>query len=146
MIFHPQTGQCILRNPNTSTLNLGPCQNTEAWSFTAGKLFLDGTDLHLVADAVGEPARVKTVNSGDPLSMWMPLSNSRMHMSTTVNGTRVCMDVTNGSDAVVLTNLCKCLSSDEGEAACDPQSQWFKMVESTRSLGRKSSKSKAYVW
>lgn len=137
MIFHPSTGQCIVKNPKTDELDLGSCADTEAWSFQGGRLALEGTELHLLAGGVGEPARVGPVGGGD--SIWRLISDSRMHIATTVAvdgvGTTVCLDVAAaaaGGGGGVVTNLCKCLTREE--LPCDPQSQWFKLVSSTRSL------------
>jgi hypothetical protein len=42
----------------------------------------------------------------------------------------LCLDV--GTDGrSVVTNPCRCLSAD---SSCDPESQWFKLVTSSRSI------------
>ncbi|CAA7404843.1 unnamed protein product [Spirodela intermedia] len=136
MIFHPSTGQCILKNPKTNELELGSCADTEAWSFQGGSLAMEGTELHLLADGVGEPARVGP-SGGCGGSIWRLISDSKMHIATTLandGGTTVCLDAgaEAGGGGGVVTNLCKCLTKEE--LPCDPQSQWFKVVSSTRSL------------
>ncbi|KAJ6890203.1 hypothetical protein NC651_023877 [Populus alba x Populus x berolinensis] len=51
-----------------------------------------------------------------------------MHLSSNASsGTTVCLDV--DSNNTIVTNTCKCLSNDN---ACDPETQWFKLVNSTR--------------
>ncbi|KAG6713861.1 hypothetical protein I3842_05G174200 [Carya illinoinensis] len=56
-----------------------------------------------------------------------------MHISTKVgDGTTVCLDVDSSNNLV--TTTCKCISRDN---MCDPGSQWFKLVDSTRSSNSK---------
>jgi hypothetical protein len=54
-----------------------------------------------------------------------------MHVSAelTKNGTRVCLDASPAG--AIITNQCKCLSVDP---TCDPESQWFKVIVSSRDI------------
>uniref|UniRef100_A0A1D1ZE86 Endoglucanase n=1 Tax=Anthurium amnicola TaxID=1678845 RepID=A0A1D1ZE86_9ARAE len=136
IVFHPSTGQCILRNPQHNMLELGPCTDSEAWNYDEDRrLALKGSQLCLQADGVGKAARFG-ISCSDPSSSWQLISDSKMHISALLenNGSRVCLDARTGG--TVVTNLCKCLSGEEHP--CDPQSQWFKIVNSTRNLGRAS--------
>ena len=128
-IFHPLTGLCVLRKSLNDPLRLGPCSNSEAWSYTPQKiLMLKGTYFCLQASDLGKPAKLGIICT-DSGSKWEIISDSKMHLSSTIgNGTTVCLDV--DSDNTIVTNTCKCLSKD---STCDPGSQWFKLVDSTRS-------------
>ncbi|KAJ8645793.1 hypothetical protein MRB53_007541 [Persea americana] len=128
IIFHPSTGLCVVRKSLFEPLKLGPCDQTEAWSYTPQKtLVIKGTYFCLQADCLGEPAKLGIICS-ESNSKWELISDSKMHISSMLtNGTTVCLDI--DSDNNVVTNLCKCLSRDQ---SCDPSSQWFKIINSTR--------------
>ncbi|KAK4777827.1 hypothetical protein SAY87_018014 [Trapa incisa] len=131
IIFHPLTGLCVVRKNLLDPLTLGPCTDSEAWyySTTNKGLTIKGTYFCLQAQELGKPARLGII-CGDPNSRWDPISDSKMHLSAqTGNGSSVCLDVDIATNTLV-TNECKCLSRDKG---CDPASQWFKLVDSTRS-------------
>ncbi|KAK8707206.1 hypothetical protein V6N13_058269 [Hibiscus sabdariffa] len=60
------------------------------------------------------------------------ISDSKMHLSAKLrDGKSICLDV--ASDNTIIANRCKCISKDK---TCDPSSQWFKLVDSTRSSTR----------
>lgn len=128
IIFHPSTGLCILRKSLIEPLKLGPCDQSEAWSYTPQKtLVIKGTYFCLQVDGLGKPARLGIICS-ESNSKWEAISDSKMHLSSTLtDGTTVCLDI--DSDNAVTTNLCKCISRDQ---SCDPSSQWFKVINSTR--------------
>ncbi|KAJ4970316.1 hypothetical protein NE237_003415 [Protea cynaroides] len=128
IILHTSTGLCVHRNPVTKSLSLGSCAESEAWDYTPEKiLMVKGTYGCLQADGVGKPAKLGFLCT-DTNSKWEPISDSKMHFSTKLsNGRTVCLDV--DSNNAFLTNPCKCLSEDH---LCDPGSQWFKIVNSTR--------------
>ncbi|XP_052205116.1 glycosyl hydrolase 5 family protein-like [Diospyros lotus] len=133
VIFHPLTGLCIQRRTLFEPLKLGPCSGSEAWSYTPEKtLTIKGTYFCLQAVGLGKPAKLGVICTGAS-SRWQPISDSKMHLSTTLeDGTAVCLDIDPGSN-VVFTNACKCLERDN---MCDPASQWFKFVNTT--LGTRS--------
>ncbi|KAH7515638.1 hypothetical protein FEM48_Zijuj10G0047800 [Ziziphus jujuba var. spinosa] len=130
IIFHPLTGLCVLRKSLLDPLKLGPCSEAEAWKYTPQKtLTVKGTYFCLQADEVGKPAQLGIICT-ESNSKWEIISDSKLHISSkTSNGDVVCLDV--DSNNVIVTNTCKCLSR---ENMCDPGSQWFKLVDSTRSL------------
>ncbi|GLU14806.1 hypothetical protein SLE2022_313540 [Rubroshorea leprosula] len=131
VIFHPATGLCVQKQTLNETLPLGDCSKSEAWSYTTEKsLVLNGTSFCVQADELGKSPKLG-VNCGDSNSKWEMISDSKMHLSSKLNnadGTLVCLDVDSSSRVVI--NPCKCLSEDH---TCDPASQWFKLVDSTRS-------------
>ncbi|KAG1370043.1 glycosyl hydrolase 5 family protein [Cocos nucifera] len=130
IIFHPSTGLCVLKKSLFEPLELGPCNGSEAWTFTAEQtIALKDTLLCLKADGVRKPAKLGII-CGDTNSKWELISESKMHVSTSIssNGSSLCLDVDSDGKSIV-TNPCKCLSKDQ---SCDPESQWFKMVNSTR--------------
>ncbi|KAJ4960110.1 hypothetical protein NE237_020020 [Protea cynaroides] len=128
IILHTSTGLCVHRNPITKSLSLGSCAESEAWDYTPEKiLMVKGTYDCLQADGVGKPAKLGSLCT-DTNSKWEPISDSKMHFSTKLfNRRTVCLDV--DSNNAFLTNPCKCLSGDH---LCNPGSQWFKIVNSTR--------------
>uniref|UniRef100_A0A5B7C8W2 Putative Cellulase protein n=1 Tax=Davidia involucrata TaxID=16924 RepID=A0A5B7C8W2_DAVIN len=130
IIFHPLTGLCVQRKSLLEPLSLGPCTESEAWSYTQQKtLTLKGTYFCLLADELENPAKLG-ISCTDSNSKWEAISDSKMHLSSKLaNGSSVCLDVDPSSNDIV-TNTCKCLDRDN---MCDPGSQWFKLVNSTRS-------------
>lgn len=130
IIFHPLTGLCVLRKSLLDPLKLGPCSESEAWKYTPQKtLTVKGTYFCLQADEVGKPAQLGIICS-ESNSKWETISDSKLHISSkTSNGDAVCLDV--DSNNIIVTNTCKCLGRGN---ICDPGSQWFKLVDSTRSL------------
>ena len=129
VIYHPSTGLCVQRKSLLDPLTLGPCTESEAWSYTPhNTISPKGTYFCLHAKQVGKPATLSIICL-DPGSTWEIISDSKMHLSSKAdNGTTVCLDV--DSSNTIVTNTCKCLSRDK---KCDPASQWFKLVDSTRS-------------
>lgn len=90
----------------------------------------------LKAETEGEQAKLGIICS-DSRSIWELISESKMHIATklTSNSTSLCLDV--GTDGrTLVTNPCKCINKDK---TCDPATQWFKMVNSTRSTATKRS-------
>ncbi|XP_072958859.1 glycosyl hydrolase 5 family protein-like isoform X1 [Typha angustifolia] len=136
LIFHPLTGLCILKKSLLEPLILGPCSGTEAWTYTAqNTLSLKDQILCLKAEGNGKPAMLGIICS-DSRSKWEFISDSKMHISSNISSTsgRLCLDV--GDDGyTIITSPCKCLSKTQ---ECDPQSQWFKLVSSTRSIVSKN--------
>ncbi|MCL7044626.1 hypothetical protein MKW94_019935 [Papaver nudicaule] len=131
IIFHPSSGLCVHRKSLFEPLALGSCSSTEGWEYTPQKrITLKGSYFCLHADGVGKAAKLGIICT-DTNSKWEKISASNMHLQTKLtdrNHTAVCLDV--DSDNKIVTNSCKCLSRDK---TCDPSSQWFKIVNSTRS-------------
>lgn len=111
-------------------LRLGSCCESEAWTYTPENILtIKGTYFCLQAQGLEKPAKFSIICTGSS-SKWEPISDSKLHLSSTLcNGTSVCLDVDSNNN--IVTNNCKCLSKDN---MCDPASQWFKLVESTRSI------------
>ncbi|TMW88565.1 hypothetical protein EJD97_018388 [Solanum chilense] len=128
LIFHPMTGLCVRRISFLQPLELGPCSESDAWDYTPTKsLTLTGTYFCLQADKSGQPAKLGIMCT-DSNSKWQAISDSKMHLSSKLqDGTSLCLDV--DSKNAIFTNPCKCLSKDK---TCDPESQWFKIIDSTR--------------
>jgi len=148
-LFHPVTGMCAVvrrRSPAAQTLELGPCDETEAWEYSAQDQSLalrDSSQLCLRAEGAGRPASLGA-SCGDAMARWRLVSDSKLHVAvnataaasssaSAAGGGTLCLDV--GADGrSVVTNPCRCLSADN---SCDPESQWFKLVTSTRSVAAK---------
>ncbi|XP_043706685.1 glycosyl hydrolase 5 family protein-like [Telopea speciosissima] len=130
IIVHPSTGLCVQRNSLGEPLSLGSCEESEAWSYTPQKtIVVKGTYLCLQADGWGKSAKLG-IFCNDGNSKWEAISDSKMHLSSNLrNGSTVCLDI--DSNNAVVTNPCKCLSRDH---MCDPGGQWFKIVNSTRTM------------
>ncbi|XP_030956814.1 glycosyl hydrolase 5 family protein-like [Quercus lobata] len=135
VIFHPSTGLCVQRKSPLEPLRLGPCKDSEAWSYTPQKtLSLKGKNLCLQVDGLGKPAKLGNICS-DSGSQWETISDSKLHLSSTIgNATTLCLDV--DSSHTVITNTCHCVSIGR---TCDPESQWFKLIRSSRSPSSKNS-------
>lgn len=137
VLFHPVSGMCVVRRSLTQPLELGPCNETEAWTYSSQQQRLalrDNALLCLRAEGAGRPASVG-VSCGDAMAMWRLVSDSKLHVAVNATSSSgsdgmLCLDV--GADGrTVVTNPCRCLSADN---SCDPQGQWFKLVSSTRSV------------
>ncbi|KAJ8758914.1 hypothetical protein K2173_002693 [Erythroxylum novogranatense] len=128
VIYHPSTGLCVLRRTLFDPLKLGPCSQSDSWQYTPQKtITLKGTYFCLQADELGKPAELGFICT-DSNSKWEAISDSKMHLASKLaDGTTVCLDV--DSNYTIVTNSCKCLSKD---SSCDPASQWFKLINSTR--------------
>lgn len=139
ILYHPATGQCIVRESILGPLKLGPCTKSESWSYTAKDKTLSVKDeiLCLQAAGSGKPAMLGILCSGSN-SKWDSISDSKMHLSAKVAGKTVCLDV--GAEGTIITSPCRCLSRDP---SCDPTSQWFKIVNSTR---EKKITARKYNW
>ncbi|XP_070043849.1 glycosyl hydrolase 5 family protein-like [Nicotiana tomentosiformis] len=129
VIFHPKTGLCVRRTSLLQPLELGSCSEAAAWSYAPQKtLTVIGTYFCLQADELGEPAKLG-ITCSDDSSKWETISDSKMHLSSKLqDATSVCLDV--DSNNVIVTQTCKCLSTND--TTCDPGSQWFKIIDSTR--------------
>ncbi|EES11003.1 uncharacterized protein LOC8073594 [Sorghum bicolor] len=153
VLFHPVSGMCVVvrrRSPTPTLaqpfeLGLGPCSETGAWEYSAQQQRLGLRDtaalLCLRAEGAGRPATLG-VTCGDAMARWSLVSDSKLHVAVNATSSSsagvsdsdgnglLCLDV--GADGrSVVTNPCRCLSADN---SCDPQSQWFKLVSSTRSV------------
>lgn len=138
VLFHPATGLCVVRRSLVQPLELGPCNETEAWAYTQQqRLALRHSPLLcLRAEGAGRPASLGLA-CGDELARWRLVSDSKLHVATNASSSgsdALCLDV--GADGrSVVTSPCRCLSADNN---CDPESQWFKLVSSTRSVATMS--------
>ncbi|KAK8943360.1 hypothetical protein KSP40_PGU005554 [Platanthera guangdongensis] len=135
IFFHPTTGMCVVRKSLLVPFQLGPCDESEAWDYTQQHtLALKGTPLCLIAAGDGEMVNTG-VDCSDSASKWELISDSRMHVSTKMTATgsrRLCLDV--GEDgSTIVTSPCRCLGND---ISCDPESQWFRIIDSSRAVLR----------
>ncbi|KAL5998253.1 hypothetical protein ACLOJK_009191 [Asimina triloba] len=124
VIFHPLSGLCVWGDP----LKLGRCSSPVAWRYTPQKtLVLDSANLCLQAQGNGQAAKLGALRN-DSNAIWELTSDSKMHLSTKLaDGSMVCLDADASNN--IVTNPCKCL---DGDRACDPTTQWFKIVDSSR--------------
>ncbi|XP_026441305.1 glycosyl hydrolase 5 family protein-like isoform X2 [Papaver somniferum] len=133
IIYHPSTGLCVnIKKSLFEPLELGSCLSTEAWDYTPQKhITLKGADnLCLQGDGIAKPVKLGNICT-DSNSKWETISESKMHLQAKLadeKNTAVCLDIDSNNN--IVTNSCKCLSRDN---MCDPSSQWFKIVNSTRS-------------
>lgn len=131
IIFHPSTGLCIVRK-SLFKLKLGSCDRAESFRLSSQRVLslTEEKILCLKAYETGESVKLRLYFSEYYCSKWKVLSESKMQLSSiTKKGESVCLDVDQESNNIVTRN-CKCLEKD---ASCDPKSQWFKVVTSTRS-------------
>ncbi|KQJ83177.1 uncharacterized protein LOC100839976 [Brachypodium distachyon] len=139
-LFHPSTGLCVARRSSpVSPLELGSCEGAEAWAYDAQRQRLalrDSPLMCLRAEGAGRPVRVGMACATDEMARWRLVSDSKLHVAANASSGAgmLCLDV--GADGrSVVTNTCRCLSADN---SCDPESQWFKLVSSTRRVGARS--------
>lgn len=135
----------------TTTLELGPCNETDAWAYAPPSSTLVLRDAAaaglpcLRAEGPGQPARLGIRDCGDPMSTWRLATDSGMHVAVDAalglggsedgggGGGMLCLDV--GTDGrSIVTNPCAC---QRGDGTCDPEGQWFKLVTSTRRVVRR---------
>ncbi|KAL6882721.1 hypothetical protein ACP4OV_011411 [Aristida adscensionis] len=153
VLFHPAAGMCVVRRRSPAPLvaqpavELGPCNETEAWAYSTQQQRLalrDAALLCLRAEGAGKPARLGVACS-DAMSRWRLVSDSKLHVAVNASSASassasggdgmLCLDVGEDGRSVV-TNPCRCLSADN---SCDPESQWFKLVSSTRAVASRKS-------
>ncbi|CAN4123292.1 unnamed protein product [Withania somnifera] len=129
VIFHPMTGLCVQRTSLQQPLELGPCSEAEAWGYAPAKtLTVIGNYFCLQAEKLAQPVKLRMICTNDS-SKWDTISDSKMHLSSKLqDATIVCLDV--DPNNVIVTQTCKCLSTND--TTCDPGSQWFKIIDSTR--------------
>lgn len=122
IIFHPSTGSCVLRKSLNEALKLGPCNQSDAWSYTPQKLLVvRGTYFCLQAVDSGKPARLGVLGSSD--SEWEVTSSTKPRLSTKQeDGSLLCLDVDPGN--TLTTNPCLCSSNGR----CEADSQWFEIT------------------
>ena len=128
VIFHPLTGLCVTRKSGNEPLVLAACSNSERWNYTNQNIVVvKENNMCLEAGELGKAVKVgATCSKSD--SRWDLKSASKMHVSSRVSdNSTVCLDV--NSNNIVITSACKCLDTD---SKCDPTSQWFKFVDSTK--------------
>ncbi|XP_030545071.1 glycosyl hydrolase 5 family protein-like [Rhodamnia argentea] len=131
ILFHPLTGLCVQRKQDQGQLQLGPCREPEAWTHThCHTVRVRGTDLCMRADQLAKPVRLGA-DCTDHGSEWKTVSESKMQFSSNIVGSNVtvCLDI-DFSTKTIITSPCKCLRED---TSCDPASQWFQLVNTTRS-------------
>ncbi|CAL0327976.1 unnamed protein product [Lupinus luteus] len=129
VIFHPSTGLCVLRKSVFGKLILGPCSNSDGWEFTPQNILsIKGSRYCLQANKEGKPARLRK-NCSIFNAKWELISDSKLQFSSKIRyNSSVCLDI--GYKNIIVTNACKCVSIDN---TCDPGSQWFKLVDRTKS-------------
>ncbi|KAF3775361.1 Endoglucanase [Nymphaea thermarum] len=133
LVFHPLTGQCVTRQSVLwEPLKLGPCTDSAAaWTYTTDHT-LQPQGSELCVKAIGQGEAVKLgIFCSEANSRWDPVSASKMHLaSNSSDGTSMyCLDADAASQNII-TNPCKCL--DKSDQKCDPASQWFKIITTTR--------------
>ena len=123
-IYHPPTSSCILRNLVSDPLKLGPCTNSDRWSYTPQKnLMVNGTYFCIQATGLGQPVRLGIICTPEETQWEVAGISERTHLSSKLaDGTAVCLDVE--QDGTIVSNPCKRLGSAEEEF----DSQWFGIV------------------
>lgn len=124
-IYHPPTSSCILRKLISDPLYLGPCTNSDPWSYTPQKLLMiKGTYFCLQATGPGKPVRLSIICTPEEMQWEVAGDSKRTNISSKLaDGTAVCLDVE--QDGTIVANPCSRQGSAEGE---ELDSQWFAMV------------------
>ena len=130
-IYHPPTRSCILRNLVTDPLKLGPCTDSDPWSYTPQKfLMIKGTYFCLQAIGEGKLVRLSVICTPEDTQWEMIRDSERTHLSTKLaDGTAVCLDIK--QDGTIVSNPCRRQGSADGE---EFDSQWFRVVTGPRSV------------
>ncbi|KAH7862747.1 hypothetical protein Vadar_008932 [Vaccinium darrowii] len=129
IMFHPQSGQCVLVLPDGS-IYLNDCRTPSLWSYGGNgtPIHLAGSSSCLTIDGDGLPPTLSD-NCSSPRSTWASVSASKFHMAAKDGqGRYLCLD---GSSSAFLTKSCLCLDSDLKDlpkCAQNPQVQWFKLI------------------
>lgn len=127
-IFHPPTGQCVLRSNPANLLKLGPCSQSDSWYYTPQDfLTVQGTYYCLQAVGAGQPVQLSVIC--DPSdSRWSVVTSSsrRTRLATVIDdGTVLCLDV--DSENVIVSNRCKVFGRvPEGP---ETDTQCFKLIK-----------------
>ncbi|GFY91465.1 cellulase (glycosyl hydrolase family 5) protein [Actinidia rufa] len=106
VIFHPSTGLCVIRKSLVEPLRLGPCTESESWSYTQQRtLTIKGTYFCLVTDGLDKPVCLdvdsitnaiitsackclERDNMCDPGSQWFKLVDTTMSTGATTTFSR----------------------------------------------------------
>ncbi|PIA64507.1 hypothetical protein AQUCO_00100172v1 [Aquilegia coerulea] len=117
MMFHPLSGLCINTTYMSDPIRLASCKGAEKWEYTPKKaLMLKYSQFCLQAVGLDMSPRLATDCNVKPNAKWEKISNSGLHVSTTLeNGARVCLDA--DKNGLLITSACKCLG---GDINCDP--------------------------
>ncbi|PIA51564.1 hypothetical protein AQUCO_01100428v1 [Aquilegia coerulea] len=126
MMFHPLSGLCINATYLSDPIRLASCKDAEKWEYTPEKaIMVKYSQFCLQAVGLDMSPRLATDCNVKPNAKWEKISNSGMHISTTLeNGVRVCLDA--DKNGLLITSACKCLG---GDINCEPASQWFKIIK-----------------
>lgn len=137
IMFHPSSGLCIVRD-SLFQLKLGSCNESESWRLSSHQVLSVAKEEESFCLKADEKEKSVLLSESD-CSKWKLFSESKLQLSSVTKngGDFVCLDVDSESNKIV-TRGCKCL---DGNTSCDPTSQWFKLVTSTRSR----SKSKPFL-
>lgn len=133
LVFHPLTGLCITRQSLLlwEPLKLGPCTDSgAAWIYTTDRnLQVKGSSLCVTAIGQGQGVKLGMFCS-EACSKWEPVSASGLHLASHASDDTFmhCLDVDGKGN--IITNPCQCL--DKRDRECDPASQWFSIVTTTR--------------
>lgn len=129
IIFHPQSGYCVLAN-NSNGVYLGDCdESSHTWSHGG-----DGSPILLIGNSVclktigdGHLAKLTTECLSQTTS-WKIQSTSNLHLVTMdQNGQSLCLQKKDNSSTSIITTKCIC-STDDSNCMDDPGKQWFKFV------------------
>ena len=122
-IYHPSTSSCILRELVSDPLKLGPCTNSDPWSYTPQKnLLIKGTYFCLQATGLGKPVRLGVICTEENSQWEMVGDSKKTHLSSKLaDGTAICLDVE--QDGTIVSNPCRRQASGE-----ERDNQWFDML------------------
>eukprot|EP01018_Ginkgo_biloba_P000642 Gb_13276 [translate_table: standard] len=134
LIYHPSTGLCI-NVGSGNTLKLDSCNNARAWNYSGqqGSIGLVGKSECIGAQGNGLVA-VLTAECSTPNSLWQSVSASKLQIAVnaTVKNTAQMLCLDGSSSPSIFTNDCIC--SMDSSCDGDPESQWFKLITTTRNV------------
>ncbi|XP_022158418.1 uncharacterized protein LOC111024912, partial [Momordica charantia] len=110
VMYHPQSGQCILASNDNKGIFLSSCSTSSRWSHGGDGTSIKITTTGLCLKANGEGLRVSL--SSDCLSqqsVWRAISNSKLHLATfTQDGKNFCLQIESSNSSKIVTRSCIC--------------------------------------
>ncbi|CAN0841178.1 Glycosyl hydrolase 5 family protein [Linum grandiflorum] len=138
LIFHPQTGDCMVNN-NMKEIYAAICgRRSSRWLYNGEDSPIMLANSNYCLRAGGDGLRVQlTRECNTPQSKWRRLSASKLHLAARdeESGEYLCLKRDSIFTADIFTAKCVCLDGDEpgcsmGGGLLDPTTQWFKLVQS----------------
>ena len=127
-MYHPQSGECVRTNKKYQ-LRISSCKTSNRWSHDedGDPIKLSGSILCLKALGDWLPP-ILSQDCSSKQSSWKYASNAKLQLATSdEQGLNLCLERAPHSLQIVTK---KCMCPDDSQCQKDPESQWFKLVQS----------------